>query len=147
MPMTYDEGLHIVQRLKLPHLVSSAEAGGTSFVGRSRRAAKAWPRTAPTKPGEEGKDTYSTEAQQVQELGGMMKERTREAVFLDQHPGVRELVAAMPDFIMWRDTLPVVEVDGETFYVVGGDQLKDYDQMCVAWVNQFRPDLFGGNRD
>jgi hypothetical protein len=71
-----------------------------------------------------------------------MGERTPEAVLLDQHPGVRERVAALPDFIAWRDTLPVVEIDGEILYVVGGDQLKDHDQVCVAWINQFRPDLF-----
>jgi hypothetical protein len=71
-----------------------------------------------------------------------MKEQTREAVLLDGHPGIRELLAATPDFISWRDTLPVVEVDGETFYVVGGDQLKDHDQVSVEWVNRFRPYLF-----
>jgi len=70
-----------------------------------------------------------------------MEEQTAEAVLLDRHPGVRELVAALPDFIAWRDALPVVKVDDEMFYVVGGDQLKDHDQVAVAWVNQFRPDL------
>lgn len=70
-----------------------------------------------------------------------MEERTSEAELLDRNPGVRELVAGLPEFIAWRDALPVVEVDGETFYVVGGDQLKDHDQVSVAWVNQFRPDL------
>jgi len=70
-----------------------------------------------------------------------MEERTSEAELLDRNPGVRELVAGLPEFISWRDALPVVEVDGETFYVVGGDQLKDHDQVSVAWVNQFRPDL------
>lgn len=71
-----------------------------------------------------------------------MEKQTNEAIFLDRHPGVRERVASMPDFIKWRDALPIVEVDGETFYVVGGDQLKDRDQICFAWVNQFHSYLF-----
>ena len=66
---------------------------------------------------------------------------TPETSLLDKHPGTRELVEAMPDFIAWRAALPVVEVDDETFHVVGGDQLKDHDQTIVAWVNQFRPKL------
>jgi hypothetical protein len=71
-----------------------------------------------------------------------MDELTPETALLNRHPGLRERVAALPDFIGWRDTMPVVEVDNETFYVVGGDQLKDHDQVIVAWLNQFRPDLF-----
>ena len=70
-----------------------------------------------------------------------MEERTSEAELLDRNPGVRELVTSLPEFIAWRNALPVVEVDGETFYVVGGDQLKDHDQVSVTWVNQFRPHL------
>jgi hypothetical protein len=72
-----------------------------------------------------------------------MCETTPEAALLDRHPGVRECVAAMPDFLAWKDALRVVEVDGETLFVIGGDQLKDLDQVIVAWTNQFRPDLFG----
>jgi hypothetical protein len=73
-----------------------------------------------------------------------MSETTREAVILNQRPGLREHIAALPEFITWRDTLPVVEIDGEWFYVVGGDQLKDHDQISVAWVNQYRPQLWEG---
>ena len=69
---------------------------------------------------------------------------TPETVLLNRHPGAREHVAALPDFISWRDALPVVEVDNETLYVVGGDQLKDHDQIIVAWLNQFRPNFFKG---
>ena len=70
-----------------------------------------------------------------------MDELTRETILLDQHPGAREAVAVLPDFIAWCNTLPVVEVDNETLYVIGGDQLKDYDQIIVAWLNQFRPNF------
>lgn len=73
-----------------------------------------------------------------------MDELTSETALLNRHPGARELVAALPDFIGWRDTLPVVEVDNEMLYVVGGDQLKDHDQIIVAWLNQFRPNFFKG---
>ena len=74
-----------------------------------------------------------------------MSETTSELALLDRHPGVRERVAAMSDFVAWKDALRVVEVDGETLFVVGGDQLKDLDQVIVAWANQFQPDLFGGS--
>ena len=70
-----------------------------------------------------------------------MEERTSEAELLDRNPGVREIVASLPEFLAWRHALPVVEIDGETFYVVGGDQLKDHDQVSVTWLNQFRPHL------
>jgi hypothetical protein len=72
----------------------------------------------------------------------VMCETTPETALLNRHPGVRECVAAMPDFLAWKSALPVVEVDGETLFVIGGDQLKDLDQVIVAWTNQFCPDLF-----
>jgi len=65
-----------------------------------------------------------------------------ETAFLNRHPGVRERVTAMPDFLAWKDTMRTVEVDGEALFVLGGDQLKDLDQIIVAWTNQYRPDLF-----
>ena len=69
---------------------------------------------------------------------------TRESRLLAEHPGIRENVESLPEFIAWRNALPMVEVDGEMFYVVGGDQLKDRDQIIVEWVRQFRPDLLKG---
>jgi hypothetical protein len=68
-------------------------------------------------------------------------EQTPESRLLDQHPGVRELVESLPEFIAWISALPEVEVDGEIFFVIGGDQLKDRDQVIVEWVRLFRPDL------
>jgi hypothetical protein len=78
--------------------------------------------------------------------GGLMSEKTREAIILDQHPGLRDHITELPEFIAWRDTLPVVEIDAEIFYVVGGDQLRDHDQISVAWVNQHRPQLLKDRR-
>lgn len=72
-----------------------------------------------------------------------MDELTPETDLLNRHPGMRERVAALPDFVSWRDAMPTVEVDGEMFYIVGGDQLRDHDQIVVAWLNQFRSDFFG----
>ena len=72
-----------------------------------------------------------------------MSETTPETALLNRHPGVRERVGAIPDFLAWKNALPVVDIDGETLFVIGGDQLKDLDQVIVAWTNQFRPDLFG----
>ena len=69
---------------------------------------------------------------------------TPETALLNRHSGAREHVAALPAFISWRDALPVVEVDNERLYVIGGDQLKDHDQIIVAWLQQFRPNFFKG---
>lgn len=74
-----------------------------------------------------------------------MNDQTQESVLLDQFPTIRGLVPTLPEFVEWFRVLPVVDVDDETFYVVGGDQLKDHDQVVVAWVNQFRPELFERN--
>jgi len=70
------------------------------------------------------------------------KEQTPESSLLDEHPGVRELVESLPMFIAWKRTLPVVDVDGEMFYVMRGDQLMDRDQVIVEWARLYRPDLF-----
>jgi hypothetical protein len=61
-----------------------------------------------------------------------------ESRLLDRHSGVRELVAALPDFLQWRGRLAIVVVDNETFDVVGGDMLKDDDQVIVEWTRRFK---------
>lgn len=68
-------------------------------------------------------------------------EETPERRLLDKNPGARDLIESLPDFLAWRDALPTVEVDGEIFWVVGGDQLKDDDQVIVEWAWQFQPEL------
>jgi hypothetical protein len=68
-------------------------------------------------------------------------DQSMESRLLDRHAGVRELVAALPEFIRWRGRLATVVVDDETFYVVGGDMLKDDDQVIVEWTRRFKPDL------
>lgn len=68
-------------------------------------------------------------------------EQTPESRLLDQHPGVRELVESLPAFIAWSSTLPVVEVDGETFQVAHGDRLMTRDEIKVEWVRLYQPHL------
>jgi hypothetical protein len=83
----------------------------------------------------------------VSTAGEGMPESTRETSLLNQQPGLRERVEAMSDFIAWRARMPLVLIDGEQFHVLGGDQLKDRDQVMVAWINQFRPHLLKGDAD
>jgi hypothetical protein len=73
-----------------------------------------------------------------------MMDHTSEHRLLDAHPGVRELVESHPEFKRWRARLPKVDVDGETFTVLGGDRLLDSEQLVVEWARQFQPALLGG---
>jgi hypothetical protein len=70
-------------------------------------------------------------------------EQTPESHLLDQHPGVRELVESLPGFVVWSSDLPMVEVDGEIFHVLRGDELAERDRVIVEWVRLYQPDLFG----
>jgi hypothetical protein len=47
----------------------------------------------------------------------------------------------MPEFMAWIEGLPQVEVDDVTYYVRGGDMLRDFNQVVCEWVRRFRPDL------
>lgn len=76
-----------------------------------------------------------------------MPDPTPETALLDRHPGLRERVAGLADFRTWRDGMPQVEIDGEVLHVLGGDQLKDRDQLMVAWINQYRPHLLKGDAE
>jgi hypothetical protein len=76
-----------------------------------------------------------------------MPESTHESALLDRHPGLRERVAALADFNAWCAGMPQVSIDGELLHVLGGDQLKDRDQLMVAWLNQYRPHLLKGEAE
>lgn len=67
------------------------------------------------------------------------------SALLDQHPGLRERIDALPAFSAWCARMPVVDIDGERFHVLGGDQLKDHDEVIVSWINQFKPNLLKGD--
>jgi hypothetical protein len=68
-------------------------------------------------------------------------ERTYEAEILDDNPGVRAAVSQSEEFREWRKALPTVDVDQETYYVRGGDMLKDEDQIMLEWVRRVRPGM------
>lgn len=69
----------------------------------------------------------------------MEPEQAEESKLLNQHSGLRESISALPEFVEWRGQLPTVVVDGITYYVRGGDMLKDHDQIIVEWVRRFSP--------
>jgi len=74
----------------------------------------------------------------------MEPEQTEESQLLDRHPGVRESVSSLLEFVEWSSRLPTVVVDDVTYYLRGGDMLKDRDQVIVEWVRRFRPHILGG---
>lgn len=50
-------------------------------------------------------------------------------------------MAATPEYRTWRDNLPKLEVDGQEYWVVGGDQLRDADETMLEWLRLNRPEL------
>jgi hypothetical protein len=69
------------------------------------------------------------------------EKKSSESVLLDQHPGVRQVVESLTEFIAWSTALPIVEIDGENFYVGRGDEFMDRDQTIVEWIRLYRPGL------
>lgn len=61
---------------------------------------------------------------------------TAEARVLARCPEIRRAVVASPEFAAWRDALPVIEIDGETLYLRGGDMLRDEEQIIVEWARK-----------
>lgn len=82
----------------------------------------------------------------VDEAGKVLDDVTPESRLLDQRPGLRQFVEALPAFVAWSRALPVVEVDGESFYVVRGDELMQRDQVIVEWTRVHRPGLLKRER-
>ncbi len=69
-----------------------------------------------------------------------MSEPDRSATFasrlLAQLPAIRKQAQGSPDFQSWLKTHRSVVVDGAPFYVVGGDMLRDEDEMIVSWARR-----------
>jgi len=69
-----------------------------------------------------------------------MSERQEPGTFasraLAQFPGLRERVKRSPEFSKWLSSYRQVSIDNEYFYVVGGDMLKDEDEMILIWARQ-----------
>lgn len=68
-------------------------------------------------------------------------ERTYEAQVLDNNPEVRAAVSESEEFRTWKKNLPTVDIDQVSYYVRGGDMLKDEDQIMLEWARRFRPGL------
>jgi hypothetical protein len=52
---------------------------------------------------------------------------------LSRHPELRKRAAQSNDFKKWIDSYKQVDVDGQQLYVVGGDMLRDLDEMLLNW--------------
>jgi hypothetical protein len=61
-------------------------------------------------------------------------DKTFESTVLDRYPGVRAAVSQSQDFQAWKAALPTLVVDDVTFYIRGGDMLKDEDQVIFEWA-------------
>jgi hypothetical protein len=61
-------------------------------------------------------------------------DKTFEATVLDRYPDLRVTVSQSPDFEAWKSTLPTVVVDDVTYFIRGGDMLKDEDQVVFEWA-------------
>lgn len=69
-----------------------------------------------------------------------MNEPDRSGTFasrvLARLPEIRKQALGSPDFQSWLKTHRSVVVDGAPFYVVGGDMLRDQDEMIVSWARR-----------
>jgi hypothetical protein len=52
---------------------------------------------------------------------------------LARHPELRKQALGSDSFQKWLKAYSTVEVDGTQFYVVGGDMLRDHDEMILNW--------------
>lgn len=56
--------------------------------------------------------------------------------FFERRPDLRQKVRNSPEFQMWRDQFPHVIVDNIEYFVMGGDMLKDEDELMLEWVRR-----------
>jgi hypothetical protein len=63
-------------------------------------------------------------------------QKSYEANILDRFPDLRKAALESGDFILWRDGLPSIDIDGENLFIRGGDMLKDEDQIIFEWVRK-----------
>jgi hypothetical protein len=56
--------------------------------------------------------------------------------FFKRHPDVKARVMASPAFESWREGYKTVDVDGQPYSVVGGDMLRDPDEMALDWARE-----------
>jgi len=53
---------------------------------------------------------------------------------LERRPAVREQVLNSSEFQAWLRPYKTVVIDGTKFYIVGGDMLRDFDEMILDWA-------------
>jgi hypothetical protein len=63
-------------------------------------------------------------------------EPSREARVLERLPEIRAAANESPDFRQWLTSLRMVQVDGETLYLRGGDILRDREQVLFEWARR-----------
>ncbi len=62
--------------------------------------------------------------------------QSREARILERMPEVRAAAEHSPEFHEWLAGLRVLQVDGETLYLRGGDMLRDREQVLFEWARR-----------
>jgi len=69
-------------------------------------------------------------------------EKTFETKFLDKYPSIRQVVNKSPEFLTWKNQLPIILIDGIKFYLIGGsgsigaDQQKEEDELIYSWARK-----------
>ena len=58
------------------------------------------------------------------------------ARFFKRRPDLRQKIRDSPVFQMWRDQFPRVVVDNIEYFVMGGDMLKDEDELMLEWARR-----------
>jgi ribosomal protein L16 Arg81 hydroxylase len=58
------------------------------------------------------------------------------ARFLALHADLRERIEKDEAFQNWLGQFATVTVDNETYFVVGGDQLRDRDELVLEWARR-----------
>jgi hypothetical protein len=56
--------------------------------------------------------------------------------FFARHPEIKARVMASEEFAAWRDRFRTVTVDEKSYHVVGGDMLRDSDEVALDWARQ-----------
>lgn len=58
------------------------------------------------------------------------------ARFFAQHADLRERIQKDEAFRNWLSHFRTVNVDEETYFIVGGDQLRDEDELVLEWARR-----------
>lgn len=77
-------------------------------------------------------------------------EKTFAFRLFQRHPNLRNQVTSDPEFEGWKDQLKTVIVDQARYFVVGGDILKDEDELALDFARQsglVSEDLLARERD